>query len=180
VGTTRTINCAALGLALATAMALWRPAAAQVTFGSPGDPPRIALGAGAFDMIPSSSHHQGGTEALLKGEYRFGDVLWAIAPFVGASGTTAGAVYAYGGFGVDINFGRQWVLTPNAAIGYFYRGRGTNLGSWFEFRTGAELDYRFANNTRLGVTFHHISNAGLTKRNPGEEEMSLVYTVPLY
>ena len=116
---------------------------------------------------------------LLAGEYRFGDVLWIFAPFVGLMGTSAGAFYGYAGFGFDVNFGANWVLNPTIAGGYWYRGNGLNLGSWWEFRSGAELDYRFANRSRLGVAFYHMSNAGLTKQNPGEEALLLVYTVPL-
>jgi len=168
------------GLAIALlVLGLARPAAAQVTFGSPGDPPRFAFGAGAFDVTPSSSNKQGGTAAEFRGEYRFGDVAWIIAPFIGASGTSDGAFYGYGGFGFDINFGPNWVLTPNGAVGYFGKGSGTNLGSVVEFRTGAELDYRFADLTRLGLAVHHTSNAGIGKHNPGEQSVVLMYSIPI-
>ena len=155
-----------------------RPAAAQITFGSPGDPPHLALGAGAFDITPSN-HSDSHTAAEFRGEYRFGDRLWFLAPFVGLSGTSDGAFYGYFGFGFDINLGPRWVLTPNVAAGYFTRGGGTNLGSWWEFRSGAEIDYRFPDFSRLGIAIHHMSNAGLTRTNPGEESVTLVYTVPI-
>jgi hypothetical protein len=99
--------------------------------------------------------------------------------FVGLMGTSAGAFYGYAGFGFDINFGSKCVVTPTAAAGYWYRGGGTNLGSWWEFRTGAEFDYRFKNRSRLGIAFYHMSNAGLTRENQGEQALLLVYTVPL-
>jgi hypothetical protein len=155
------------------------PAAAQVTLGSPGDPPRVALEGGAFDVVPNKSQPSSRTAAEIRGEYRLGDRLWFLAPFIGASGTSDGAFYGYFGFGFDVNFGRHWVLTPNAAAGYFTRGGGTNLGSWWEFRSGAELDYRLPNLSRIGIAVHHTSNAGLTRRNPGAESVTLVYTVPL-
>ena len=162
------------GLAL-----LARPAAAQITFGSPGDPPHFAMGLGAFDITPSSSHKDSESAAEARAEYRFGDKLWIIAPFVGVSGTSDGAFYGYGGFGFDVNFGPNWVLTPTGAAGYFTRGQGTKLGSWWEFRTGAEFAYRFADKSRLGIAVNHTSNAGLTKRNPGEQSVVLVYSVPM-
>ena len=156
------------------------PAArAQVSFGSPADPPRIAVGAGAFDVTPSSTSHTGGTAAELRAEYRFGDVLWFVAPFIGVEGTSSAAFYGYGGFGIDINFGPNIVLTPNVAAGYFARGNGTNLGSWWEFRAGVEVAWRFEDMSRLGVAVHHMSNAGLTKRNPGQQSVLLMYSVPL-
>ena len=155
------------------------PAAAQITLGSPGEPQALALGAGAFDIFPGHQPHSR-TAAELRAEYRFGDVLWVLSPFVGVSGTSDGAFYGYAGFGFDINLTPSWVLTPNVAGGYFARGSGINLGSWWEFRSGAELDYRFADHSRLGVAFHHMSNAGLTRRNPGEESVTLIYAIPLY
>jgi lipid A 3-O-deacylase len=154
------------------------PLGSYVTLGSPADPPSIAPGAGVFDLNPNRKPGSGHA-AQLQGEYRFGDVLWIVAPFIGLMGTSAGAFYGYAGFGFDINFGGNWVVTPSFAGGYWYRGGGTNLGSWWEFRSGAEFDYRFENRSRLGIAFYHISNAGLTRENPGEQALLLVYTVPL-
>ena len=169
--------CQGIGFALALAVAF--PAAAQVTLGAPGEPPHIALGGGAWDVI-SSHHADSSTAAELRGEYRFGDVWWIVSPFIGLSGTSQGDFYSYFGFGFDINFGPNWVLTPNVAGGYWARGGGIHLGSWWEFRSGAELDYRLPDATRIGVAVHHMSNAGLTKQNPGEESVTLYYAVPLY
>jgi hypothetical protein len=165
-------------LCLCSAVA--KPDETQVTFGSPGEPPRVALGAGAFDVTPSPHNKGGGTAAEGRVEYRFPDIGWVVAPFVGVSGTSNGAFYGYGGFGFDINFTPNAVLTPNVAAGYFYHGSGTNLGSWFEFRTGVELAWRFADRTRLGVAVNHTSNAGLAKRNPGAHSVVLMYSVPIW
>jgi lipid A 3-O-deacylase len=170
----------ATGAALAAAC-LWlaaSPAWAQITIGSPGEPAKLALGGGAFDITPSKSN-AGGTAGEVRAEYRFGSLPWPISPFVGVSGTTDGAFYGYGGFGFDINLTPALVLTPNVAAGYFARGGGTNLGSWMEFRSGAELAWRLPNLARLGVAVHHTSNAGLTKRNPGAQSVALTYSIPL-
>jgi lipid A 3-O-deacylase len=168
----------ALALLLVGGAAL--PAAAQVMLGTPAtDPPRVEFGVGAFDITPSSSHKDSETAAEFRGEYHFGDVLWAISPFIGVSGTSDGGFYGYGGFGIDIDFGPNVVLTPTAAAGYFARGSGTNLGSWWEFRTGAELAWRFANQGRIGIAVNHTSNAGLTRLNPGEQSIVLTYSIPL-
>lgn len=156
-----------------------RPAAAQFSLGSPGGPARIELGAGAFDITPSNRPHAG-VQGAFRGEYHFGDVLVPFfSPFLGAEVTTTGGSYLYGGFGFDINFSPNWVLTPNGAIGFYQRGDGTPLGSWTEFRTGAELDYKFDDQRRIGLAVHHMSNAGLTKNNPGEQEILATYQIPL-
>jgi hypothetical protein len=179
------MNRVGMVLLLAFGVAAAPPATAQiplgsfVTLGSPADSPGIGTGAGVFDINPNQKKRDATRDAQLQGEYRFGDVLWILAPFVGLMGTSTGAFYGYAGFGFDVNFGANWVVTPTFAGGYWYRGGGLNLGSWWEFRSGAEFDYRFANRTRLGLAFYHISNAGLTKQNPGEQALLLVYTVPL-
>jgi hypothetical protein len=119
------------------------------------DPAFISVGVGAYDVLHSN------TAGEFRGEYRFSQKLWIFKPFLGMEGTTKRAFYGYGGFLVDIYLGNRWVLMPNA-----------------EFRTGAEFAYRFDDRSRLGFTFHHISNAGISKRNPGEEEMLVVFSLP--
>jgi hypothetical protein len=176
----KTMTRAALGLLVALGVAFVHPAAGQIRFGSPADPPRVALGGGAFDVLPDSKKRGSGVTGLVLSEYRFGDVLWIVAPFVGVMGTGKGAFYGYGGFGFDVNFAEKWVITPSAAVGYFTHGDGIDLGAHCEFRTGAEIDYRFDNLTRLGVGFYHMSNAGIGKTNPGVELATLVLTVPLH
>lgn len=179
----RAANRSAVAAVLALGVLAARPAAAQITFGpitlgSPNDPPRIALGGGAFDVLPDAKKQHAATVGMIDTEYRFGDVWWIFSPFVGVMGTGQGAFYGYLGFGFDINFPYNLVLTPSAAAGYFDSAQGLDLGYWWEFRTGAELDYRFADQRRIGVGFYHISNAGLGKENPGEEMATFVLTVP--
>jgi lipid A 3-O-deacylase len=173
------VSRASAGVLLALGVASVHPAAAQVTFGSPADPPRIALGGGAFDVLPENKRQGAGATGLALSEYRFGDVLWVVAPFIGVMGTGKGAFYGYGGFGFDINFVDKWVMTPAVAVGYFGHGGGIDLGAHCEFRSGAEFDYRFDNLTRIGVGFYHMSNAGIGKHNPGAELATFVLTVPL-
>ena len=174
----RGIYRAGMGMLLILGIIAARAAAAQVTFGSPGDPPRVALGGGAFDMLADSKKPHATTVGLVESEYRFGDVWWILSPFVGVMGTGQGAFYGYFGFGFDINFPHSVVLTPTVAGGYLSSGQGLDLGSWWEFRTGAELAYRFADQRRIGIGFYHMSNAGLGDKDPGQEMANLVFTVP--
>ena len=139
---------------------------------------RERLVRGAFDVLPDPIKPGHGVTGLALGEYRFGDVVWIVSPFIGAMGTGKGAVYTYVGFGFDINLPANFVVTPSFAGGYYYNGTGINLGSWWEFRSGAELDYRFTDKKRLGVGFYHISNAGLGRQNPGVELATMVLTAP--
>lgn len=152
------------------------PVAAQAQSLNGGDNGALLeFGAGGYDVL-----HQN-TAGIFRGEYRFASKLWVLRPLLGAEVTTDGSSYEYGGFALDIFLGDKWVLTPNEAAGFWTRGdkSSKNLGSWAEFRSGGEIAYRFDNNSRLGFSFHHISNAGLTKRNPGEEEALLNYSISL-
>jgi lipid A 3-O-deacylase len=167
------------GIAAALTLAAMSAANAQSDPGSASQPPRLALFAGAFDVLPDGKRPHSGADAELGAEYRLGPLFGALTPFLGLSGTSAGGFYGYFGFGIDIDLGRSWVLNPNVAAGYWARGGGIDLGSWWEFREGVELDYRLSDWRRLGVAFYHISNAGLTQQDPGAESALLVYTVPL-
>jgi hypothetical protein len=153
--------------------------AAAIEIGT-NEGPSFQLGAGGFDVLPGDKPNER-TAGIFRGEYRLGVNLWLLHPFLGAEVTTDESVYGYGGFGLDIYLDDSWVLNPNAAVGAWSRGNrdALNLGSTIEFRTGAELDYRFSDNMRVGISFHHISNAGITKRNPGEEEALATFTFPL-
>ena len=142
------------------------PAAAQ-------DPAFLTVGAGVFDFNDDES------TGAVSGEYLFSDRLWMLQPLAGVMVTFDGGVYAYGGFGLDLFFGRRWVVTPSLAAGLYGEGGGKDLGSVVEFRSGVQIAYRFDDRARLGVLFHHISNAGIDDRNPGANTLMLTYSIPL-
>lgn len=164
------------GAAIALAVA---PAAYAdgVTFGAP-EPGQLQIGAGVYNVVPAHSDDPAG---IFRGEYRFGTHLWLLTPLVGLEVATDGSFYGYGGFGLDIALDDHWMLMPNEAVGGWSRGdnNSINLGGTIEFRSGAELDYRFDDGQKIGVTFHHISNAGISKHNPGEEEALLAWSFPI-
>ena len=113
------------------------------------------------------------------GPPRAGDRVGFIEPVAGVETTTDGAYYIYGGFNIDILIGRRWVISPGFAVGYFSKGSGKDLGAKTEFHSGAEIAYRFDDRSRLGLALHHISNAGITKHNPGTEIISVTYSIPV-
>jgi lipid A 3-O-deacylase len=160
---------------LATAMAvgalLTGTAGAQTL--SLDDPSYLSLGVGGFDVL----HNE--TAAEFRLEYRDNTrLLGFLKPLGGILATSEGGAYAYFGFATDIYFGQHFVVMPNANVGLWQKGNGKDLGSWVEFKTGAEFAWRFDDHSRLGLSLHHISNAGLTQRNPGEESIELVWSIP--
>jgi len=137
-------------------------------------PGLLALGLGAYDVL------HGHNEPQLRLEYRFAySFLWILQPLVGAFGTSDGTFFGYGGLRIELPLSEHVVLMGDAAAGYWHRGTGLDLGDALEFKSGVELAYRFADQSRLGVAFDHMSNAGIAKLNPGVESLLLVYSYPL-
>jgi len=157
----------------------------------------LALSIGAYDVGAIGNVRD--RAVTFGAEYRSGyALLWHIKPMLGALGNSDGSFYGYGGFYVDFNLGdlisgavaQRIFITPSAAVGgYSQGGSNKDLGNTVEFRTGVEITYRMAYGGRIGVAFHHISNAGLGSSsgksgpgqasNPGTEIVSAVYVLPL-
>lgn len=137
------------------------------------DPAYITLGAGGWEALRSNLSKPE-VDLTFRSDYR----LWAFKPQAGVMAAGDGDFYTYAGFLSDIYFGKNIVLTPSLNIGY-YGGSGFNLGSRFEFREGAELAYRFDNAYRVGAAFYHMSNAGITDRNPGSESILGTLSIPI-
>jgi lipid A 3-O-deacylase len=134
----------------------------------------VAVGLGAYDV------RHGDTEAQLRLEYRVAHAfLWIFKPLAGAFLAADGTFFAYAGARVEASLTDHIVLMGDGAAGYWRQGRGLDLGDAVEFKTGAELAYRFDDESRLGIAFDHVSNAGIAKLNPGVESLLLVYSVPL-
>jgi lipid A 3-O-deacylase len=157
------IGAAALALALVAA-----PSARA------DEPDLLAGGIGVYDVL----HNNTAAQARL--EYRFGYRLFFLEPLVGALVTSDGTFYGYGGLRADLIIAQHYVIMPVAAVGYWSRGGGKDLGAATEFKTGAEFAYRFSDSSRLGIAFDHISNAGIGHKNPGTESLLLVYSLPLH
>ncbi len=138
------------------------------------EPDFITFGAGYYDLTDDDD------AAEVRIEYRFSEdykLMW-FTPFVGFTATSDAATYGYGGIALDLFFGRRWVATPTFAAGLYGDGDGKDLGHAIEFRSGLEVAYRFDDYSRLGLSFTHISNAGLDDENPGVESLVLFYSIP--
>jgi lipid A 3-O-deacylase len=130
---------------------------------------------GWFDLV------DGENEAThLGAEYRFHPLDYGVRPTIGASITTDGSVYGYGGFNWDIEVvPNQFFLIPNFMAGLYAEGDGKDLGHTIEFRSGVEFAYQMPNAHRVGLAFNHISNAGIGNKNPGAETLMLTYSLPM-
>jgi hypothetical protein len=41
------------------------------------------------------------------------------------------------------------------------------------------LDYRFPDASRIGVAFDHVSNAGMSSKNDGENNVVIMFSIPI-
>jgi lipid A 3-O-deacylase len=130
----------------------------------------LTLGVGVFD-------YRHNTLAAGTVEYRFGRKLFFLGLALGMLGNTSGGFMGYAGAYADLSY-RNFYLTPLMAFGG-YREGNESPGSVFQFRLSGDLTYRFANGMRLGFRYAHISNANTDDPNLGEDEIYLVYSIPL-
>ena len=137
---------------------------------------RSQFEAGVFDVFHKAN------SAAFDLQLRPGWRLWDFGVFAGGMYTTKGALMGYGGFTFDLPVTDNFFIVADAAAGYYSRGsdKVLSFGSTAEFRTGGGVAYEFDNGWRLGADIHHISNAGLDKKNPGVEIAALTLSVPLF
>ena len=136
--------------------------------------PLLSLGGGMFNIF--RAHPYGQFQIEYRFGYRFCHVLLPIAGFLT---TSRGSSYLYGGFAVDIPLGKRIALTAGLAAGVYAKGAGKDLHYPIEFRSYIEGAYVFENHSRIGLQLSHISNASLSRRNPGVESIMLNYSFPL-
>lgn len=161
----RVILAAVLAAALAWQAA---PAAAQED-----DPEYLSFRAGAFDVNDDM------TAGLFGVEYRSDWKDLILTPMAGGFINSDGGLYGYGGVFVDVFLGRRIVLRPSFAVGAYAEADGKDLGGALEFRSAIELAWRFDDRSRLGIELSHLSNAGIYDENPGTENLTINYSVPL-
>lgn len=164
--------------------------AAPAQAASSMQPDLLSFGLGYMDFDKSESHKQ---SADFRAEYRWGmsllpkvstwfnswDKYVQLHPYVGGEVTSLGALYGLGGLAFDGYIGRHVIFTWSEGVGFFYPGNMAPMGSFVEFRSQAELGWRFHNEMRITAQISHISNAGITRRNPGAEIAGVYFHIPV-
>ena len=78
------------------------------------------------------------------------------------------AVYFSSGLQKIINLSENVSLVPSFSVGlYDQYDQGKNMGLPLEFKSEVELNFNFLDNSVIGFTYNHISNASLGDKNPG-------------
>lgn len=134
----------------------------------------INYGVGIFDV--TDGYHQTGELRL---EYKASDQWYGIGYQVGLNMSSRESTYWFAGFNYDWTIWNGLFVSPNVSIGYYDQGDGKDLGGPREFRSAIDLGWEFENAHRLSFTLSHISNARLYDKNPGQETIAVVYSLPI-
>lgn len=138
------------------------------------------VGVGAFDILDGDAL---AADAFVS--YRFADRLFdessgpffrGIGPMVGIKANTDGGLAGYGSLFLDLRPSERWVLWPSAGLAGYRQGDSRDLGGTFVFHLEATIGYRIAERHMLGISYQHLSNAGIQPINPGTDSLFLSYT----
>lgn len=149
-------------------------------------PDLVSFGVGAYDSIvfQESADTPRNRSLDLRLEYRFGYSLLPftepyvqVHPWLGVETTIDGMLFGGGGLLADLKVGPV-VVTPGVGLGFWRRGGSKNLGAALEFRSQIEVGYVFDNQMRVSAFLSHISNAGVTRTNPGVNTAGAYLHIP--
>ena len=93
-------------------------------------------------------------------------LIGKISPITGGFITENSAIYIYTGFEWNIDMGTL-TFTPSFAPGLYHEGDGKDLGHVIEFKSEIQFSYDFSKNSKIGLSYNHVSNASLGDKNPG-------------
>jgi len=144
---------------------------------------RLAASAGIFDV---SDRDYGSAEGRI--EYRSGLRALALGtffdgfhPILGLMANADGGLFGYGGVSAVFTPTDRLSIVPAAGVGGYRQGDSRPLGGVFEFHVAMSVEYAIdAQDDRVGVTFAHISNAGIHNQNPGVNSLLLTVDVPFH
>jgi len=92
--------------------------------------------------------------------------LGTISPVTGFMFTADNASYVYTGVQAQYSIGKVNIV-PSFTPGLYGEGNGKDLGHIIEFKSELQLSFDLFNNSELGFSYNHISNASLGDKNPG-------------
>jgi lipid A 3-O-deacylase len=138
----------------------------------------LAFEVGRFDAVKNTD-----PATAFELEYRFGrELWWRLRPFIGGGVTSDRSGYGYSGIRLPTFWGEHVAITPSFAIVGYSRGDGKDLGSPPVLgRFGIDLEYRFDNDLRVGVAYHHFSNGKAFSQttNPGTEIIGITLSMAM-
>ncbi|MBA8667824.1 acyloxyacyl hydrolase [Holosporaceae bacterium 'Namur'] len=131
--------------------------------------PSVIVGLGK-QGISSKKKPLEGNEAKL--EYRFSSFYYNLQPHIGMIGSSKESAYVYAGLNYVIDFSPLH-FGVSFSPGIYHRGKGKRLGHPLEFKSQFEIYYDLTQSVSLGASISHRSNAGISKTNPGLNNIML-------
>ena len=98
--------------------------------------------------------------------------LGKLSPITGGFFTEKSAFYLYSGVQAEYELG-SLTITPSFAPGYYNYGSGKDLGYPLEFKSEIQMSFNLSDNSHLGMSYNHISNASFGTKNPGANSYML-------
>ena len=98
--------------------------------------------------------------------------LGRLSPITGGFITESNAFYLYTGVQAEYEIGFL-KITPSFAPGFYSDGDGKDLGHPLEFKSEIQVSLDLSENTNIGMSYNHISNASLGSKNPGANSYML-------
>ena len=92
--------------------------------------------------------------------------LGNLSPVTGVLITADSAGYVYTGVQAQYKIGAL-NITPSFTPGLYHEGDGKDLGHMLEFKSEVQLSLNLSDNSKLGFSYNHLSNASLGDKNPG-------------
>lgn len=141
----------------------------------------LTLGAGAFEVAQGNNR---AAEAYAAYRFsprlladKFGPVFRGIGPMIGLNANTDGGVFGYGDLFIDIRPTENIVIWPSAGIGGYREGNSRPLGGIVQFHAELFVGYSISEKQMLGISYQHVSNAGIHDINPTADSIYATYTL---
>lgn len=136
---------------------------------------------GTYDMFRDNQDTQYGLEIQSSRSLSGYD----FKPLVGLMRTREQSHYLYTGvsrtsFFTESPTGLAFTFSFGPGLYFYGEGNDTDLGHVFELRSSGGLIWQFADDTRIGLHYAHLSNASVTEVNPGTEMVTLTYELPFW
>lgn len=137
----------------------------------------LGLSIGYFNVLDGEKD-----SAVFRAEYIKDSPIFIknLKPWGAIEATTNATFWVGGGLSYDFWATEHIYITPSLGAGLYRHGAGDkDLNGFLQFRTGIELGYVLKNQSRIGLSLSHTSNAGLRDKNPGAETIAVTYKIPL-
>lgn len=136
---------------------------------------------GTYDMFRDNQDTQYGLEI----QAQRGLSRYDFKPLLGFMRTREQSHYLYTGISRTSFFtsgetGLAFTFSFGPGLYFYGAGEDTDLGHMFELKSSGGLVWQFADATRIGVHYAHLSNASVALENPGTEMVTLTYQLPFW